>query len=443
MDLQQDSREREIADAYKRFKQVGKDPNNREDVLAVLFGSNEQKDLIPAFWLLPDPLPQEAVARAMELATHPKPEVRGMAFLAVEKALRNEGCQFYIDCLEHPMFRDKWHAMWALIRHGDETTVPAMAKRTRQIINTRKGAPHLFHNGESELTKCLDFLHRYRDHKEVEKTYCRMEERWEILDDREVFWLVDQLDAFRHPDLHRDRHCLPAIDHSLPYDHGVFGACESGKIAEVAAFLDSGVSVYAKHGNRPSLLATAITNGDIPMIELLVSRGLNVERPIHGFREFPILRAIQKKQWAVVDYILSLGIGLNREDEYGTSIFRIACCGITPPEWIVRMIELGADIHHRWRGETPLFEAARGQALDVLDALWKQGTDINGKNSENKTPLIVSAQGGKEASVRWLIDHGADLRHVEAYGRDAPYWAQKNGHGTIADLLRRKLSEAD
>ncbi len=173
MDFQKDWREREIADACKRLKKLGKDPDNREDVLAVLLGSNEKKDLIPAFWLLPDPLPQEAVARAMELATHPKPEVRGMAFLAVEKTLRNKGCQFYIDCLGHPLFRDKWQAMSALIRHGDEMTVPAIVKRTRQVINTRKGVPHLFHNGESELTKCLDFLHRYRDHKEVEKTLRR------------------------------------------------------------------------------------------------------------------------------------------------------------------------------------------------------------------------------------------------------------------------------
>lgn len=443
MDFQQEWREREIADACKRFKNLGKDPDNREDVLAVLLGFSEKKDLIPAFWLLPDPLPQEAVARTMELSTHPKPEVRGMAFQAVEKALQNQGCQFYIDCLEHPKFRDKSQAMWALIRHGDETTVPAMAKRTRQIINTRKGAPHLFHNGESELTKCLDFLHRYRDHKEVEKTFRRMVERWEILEEREVFWLVDQLDAFRHPDLHRDRHCLPAIDRSIPHDHGIFGACDSGNIAEVATFLDSGISVYAKHENRPSLLATAIKNGDLPMVELLASRGLNVERPIHGFREFPILRAIREKQWAVVDYFLSLGIDLNREDEYGVSIFRIACCGITPPEWIVRMIEFGANIDHRWRGETPFFEAARGQALDVMDVLLNQGTDINGKNSENKTPLICSAQGGKEASVRWLIDHGADLRHVEARDRDALFWARENGHGGIADLLRSKLRGAD
>ena len=264
-----------------------------------------------------------------------------------------------------------------------------------------------------------------------------------MLEDREVFWLVDQLDAFRHPDLQRDRHCLPAIDRSIPHDHGVFGACESGNLVEVAAFLDSGVSVYAQHGNRPSLLATAIKNGDLPMVGLLISRGLNIERPIHGFREFPILRAIKEKQWAIVDYIFSLGTDLNREDEYGVSIFRIACCGITPPEWIVRMINLGADMDHRWRGETPFFEAARGQALDVMDVLRNHGADINGKNSENMTPLICSAQGGREASVRWLIDHGADLRHVEARDRDALNWAQRNGHEAIADLLRRKLGGAD
>lgn len=443
MEFQQEWREREIADARKRLKKLGKNPDCREDVLAVLRESTEKNDLVPAFCLLPDPLPKEAISRARELSTHPKPEVRSKAFYAVEKALRNEGCQFYIECLQHPAFREKWDAMWALIQYGDETTVSAMAKRTRQIINTRKGAPHLFHNGESELTKCLDFLHRYRDLQEVEKTFRRMVERWEILEDREVFWLVDQLDVFRHPDLLRDRHCLPAIDRSISHDHGVFGACESGNLDEVAKFLDSGVSVYSKHGSRPSLLATAIRNGDLPMVKLLVSRGLNVERPIHGFHEFPILRAIKEKQWAVVDYFLSLGIDLNRENEYGASVFRIACCGITPPEWIVRMIDLGADIHHRWRGETPFFEAARGQALDVMELLMRHGADINAKNNDNRTPLITSAQGGWESSVGWLLDQGADPRHIEGYNRDALYWAQENGHGTIAELLRAKLREAD
>lgn len=443
MDFQQEWREREIADARKCFKKHGKNPDCREDVLAVLCESTEKNDLVAAFCLLPDPLPKEAVARAMELSTHTKPEVRGKAFHSVEKTLRNEGCQFYIDCLQHPAFREKWDAMWALIRYGDEATVPAMAKRTRQIINTRKGAPHLFHNGESELTKCLDFLHRYRDLQEVEKTFCRMVERWEIVDDREVFWLVDQLDAFRHTDLQRDRHCLPAIDCSISHDHGVFGACESGNIGEVAKFLDSGVSVYAKHVNRPSLLATAIKNGDLPMVELLVSHGLNVERPIHGFHQFPILRAIKEKQWAIVDYFLSLGIDLNRENEHGASVFRIACCGITPPESIVRMIDHGADIHHRWRGETPFFEAARGQALDVMELLMRHGADINAKNNDNRTPLIISAQGGRESSVLWLLERGADPRHIEGHNRDALYWAQENGHCAIAELLRARLGEVD
>jgi ankyrin repeat protein len=309
-----------------------------------------------------------------------------------------------------------------------------VAKRLRQILNTRKGSPYHFHNGETELTHCLDFLHRFRHRKEVLPALQRMVEKWEILSDKEVFWITDQLEFFDHADLRRETHCLPAVVKFVDSDHPVFEACERGGVEALRMFLDQGTSVYSHDTNR-SLSSVALRNGHLEILKLLVEYGLNLERPVHGFHEFPILRALRAEKWELADYILSQGIDLNRRDDSGSSIFNIACYGFVPVDWLSRMIDLGGDVNDRSRSETPIFSAVRGNAVGVLELLVSCGADINAIKNDGSTPLILAARGGKAEAAKWLIDHGADLRHCQYRDRDALHWARENKHPEVEALL--------
>lgn len=433
-EMRQDALEK----AHKRLRTIGRNPEQMESFVDLIQLDTETKTLDAAITMLEPPVPEDLIERLVPLIAHPDVEIRCLAFDLVAVTLKDQGTDFYIRCLEEPKFRDKSQAIYRLYRYGDESAVPAVAKRLRQILNTRKSSPHHFHNGETELTQCLDFLHRYRHRKEVTPVLQRMIEKWEILSDEEVFWITDQLEFFDHVDLRRNPHCLPAVVKLLDSDHPVFQACETGDIDTLRKFLDQGISVYSNDTNR-SLSSLAMRNGHLETLKLLVAYGLNLERPIHGFHEFPILRALKMEKWEIADYILSQGIDLNRRDRYGSSIFHTACWGFVPVDWLSRMIDLGGDIHDRSRGETPIFNAVRGDATAVMELLVVHGADVNAIDSNGNTPLISAARGGKVEAAKWLIDHGADLRHCQSRDRDALYWARENKHPEVEFILLRAL----
>jgi hypothetical protein len=433
--------EKERTRAQKLVAANGKNPDDLASLLELLCLDTNKKLLLAALRLISRPTTSEVVDRLKPLAAHSDADVRGHGFLTVADTLKERGLEFYIQCLDEPKFRDKSQPINCLLKYGDESVVPTIIKRTKQIISTRNSRPYAFHNGETELTRCLEFLHPYRERQEVQKVFQRMIEKWKMLDDPEVCWITDQLEYFNLIDLRRPNHCIPAVSKIIDSQNPVFKACEEGDLEKVKVFLDAGGSVYSSGGSqRPALAKLALNSGHIEVLKLLVARGLNIERPVHGFNQFLIIDAIRDNKKEFIDYILDQKIDLNRRDEYGISIFRIICCLETEPELIERLIKLGANIHDdHFRGQTPFIEAARGEALTTMDVLLKHGVNINHVDGANKTALIHAAQGGKLKSVEWLIGHGANLKHVEGFERDALYWAKENKHSMVAELLQKHL----
>ena len=85
-----------------------------------------------------------------------------------------------------------------------------------------------------------------------------------------------------------------------------------------------------------------------------------------------------------------------------------------------------------------LREAARRGDAARVEALVRQGADVNAATASGLTPLIEAAAGGRTDVARVLIEAGADpdTRHRElGTALDA---AQRNGHRDIVEMLRRR-----
>ncbi len=434
----EEMREVSLEKARKHLRSVGRDPGRLEGYVDLLGLDADKKTLDAAISLLDHPLSDELIEVMIPLIAYPNEGIRCFVFSRIAITLKHKGTDFYVRCLQEPKFRDKSQPIYRLYRYGGESAVPAVAKRLRQILNTRKASPYHYHNGETELTHCLDFLHRYRDRKEVLPVLNRMIEKWEILSDKEVYWITDQLEYFDHIDLRRGPHCMPAVVKFVDSDHPVFEACENGDVVELRKILQSGVSVYSNDTDR-NPVGLAIKNGHLEILKLLVEFGLNLERPTHGFHEFPIIKALSLEKWDIANHILNQGIDINRRDQYGRSIFKIVCWGFAPADWVARMIEMGADVNDKFRGETPIFSAVRGEATAVMELLTAHGADVNAIDNDGDSPLICAARGGKSKSASWLIEHGADLRHCQYRDRDALYWARENKHPEVEALFMRAL----
>ncbi|MEO0454183.1 MAG: hypothetical protein AAFY98_08610, partial [Verrucomicrobiota bacterium] len=135
----------------KHFKKIGADPESVSDILRLLEFDQDKKSINAALSLIGFPPPEEAITLLKALSTHSDPGIRHSAFNRVALTLKERGTSFYCDCLTHPKFREKSEAVYRIWRHSDDTAIEAMVKRLRQIINTRKGQPYCYHNGESEL----------------------------------------------------------------------------------------------------------------------------------------------------------------------------------------------------------------------------------------------------------------------------------------------------
>ena len=81
------------------------------------------------------------------------------------------------------------------------------------------------------------------------------------------------------------------------------------------------------------------------------------------------------------------------------------------------------------------------QAIDKGDALMARywlgfGADLEARDAEGRTPLIVGAEQGQTDLVRLLLSQGADVHAVDIYGKTALTRASEIDHEEVARLLR-------
>jgi len=76
---------------------------------------------------------------------------------------------------------------------------------------------------------------------------------------------------------------------------------------------------------------------------------------------------------------------------------------------------------------------------DLLEQLVAANIDLETPvNDEGATALHLAVQMGRTDAVRWLLDHGADPRKEDRYGRSALIWAERGpGHACLAMLEGR------
>jgi len=71
------------------------------------------------------------------------------------------------------------------------------------------------------------------------------------------------------------------------------------------------------------------------------------------------------------------------------------------------------------KGMTPMAWAVAKEDLKMMAWLKEQGADLDARNSDRATPLIVATFFGKEKAAEWLLEHGADAELRNVHGSSA------------------------
>ncbi len=82
--------------------------------------------------------------------------------------------------------------------------------------------------------------------------------------------------------------------------------------------------------------------------------------------------------------------------------------------------------------------------IDVLEQLAAAGVDFNRAiGPTGEPPIHFAVQSGRKEAVRWLIDHGADPKQKDDYGRDAFDWNENVGDYDCSAALRGEPEPVD
>src|SRR4051794_8922962 len=92
-------------------------------------------------------------------------------------------------------------------------------------------------------------------------------------------------------------------------------------------------------------------------------------------------------------------------------------------------------VHDLWR-------LAETGDLRRLEDLLARGVDVNARNQEGATALMMAAYQGQLEVVRALTDHGADLNATDFDGDTAVMLADHSGHEDIVRLLIARGAKA-
>jgi hypothetical protein len=180
-----------------------------------------------------------------------------------------------------------------------------------------------------------------------------------------------------------------------------FGAAiELGDLRTARAWLDAGLPPDYLADRVGTGLMIAAWEGNIPMMELFVSRGANVNAT-NANGEQALLHAAWRGRTDAVRWLLDRGARINRD-------------GLA------------------W---SALHYAAFSGHADTVKVLIARGANIDARSTNGSSPLMMAAREGHEAIAQTLVGLGADTTVRNDWGDDALVWSMRHGYPKIARMV--------
>lgn len=177
-------------------------------------------------------------------------------------------------------------------------------------------------------------------------------------------------------------------------------AIESGDLHRAAAWLDQGLDPDFVANRIGTGLMIAAWEGNIPMMELFVSRGADINRA-NRLQEQALMHAAWKGRLEAVRWLLDRGARIDRDGRKWSALHYAVFAG------------------HR----------------DVVQLLLERGADINARSTNGSSALMMAAREGHEDLAKLLLERGADAAVANEWDDDAVAWAMRHGHPRIARAI--------
>jgi ankyrin repeat protein len=146
--------------------------------------------------------------------------------------------------------------------------------------------------------------------------------------------------------------------------------------------------------------------------------------------------AVKNANREMVQLLLSRGANVNLKNAEGETVLMMldndATCDLA---W--DLINAGADVNVKDdNGNTALMQAATSGSLETLKVLLDAGAEVNTKNKEGVSALMQAASDGAVNVVRALVLAGADMNATDDAGQNALAYAAGNNHLPVVRFLK-------
>ena len=226
--------------------------------------------------------------------------------------------------------------------------------------------------------------------------------------------------------------------------------------AAVRALLTQKADVNQAQADGTTALHWAVRWDDVESADLLLRAGANV-KAVNRFGLRPLALACTNGSAAMIERLLKAGDDANAaiSPDGDTALQMAARTGKV--DAIRVLLDHGAQVNQtNPRGQTALMWAVSEKNADAAKLLISRGANVNAKTNPlppprpldlifsaptpagGMTALLFAARQGDLASVKVLLDGGADINLVSADGSSALLVAIVNEHNELADFLLDK-----
>lgn len=186
---------------------------------------------------------------------------------------------------------------------------------------------------------------------------------------------------------------------------------------------------------HPTPLTTAVSQKNLEILKLLLSKGVRVDRSDAKDRT-PLLLAILNKDNESAGLLLKSKADVNEHDQDGfTPIIAAAAMGNVEMVKLLLQNKAGVNYTTNTTGDSALHWAISGKHPEIVPLLLKAGANPNLQDLKGGTPLVFAAGVGDLESAILLLKSGANPNLKTKSGGTALDYAKKGNRTEIIKIL--------
>ncbi|TYZ61657.1 hypothetical protein PybrP1_010656 [[Pythium] brassicae (nom. inval.)] len=229
----------------------------------------------------------------------------------------------------------------------------------------------------------------------------------------------------------------------------LFRASEAGDakaVEELVRHPSTDLNWHRTQSYGATAVVAAIMKGHRDVVELLLDAGAEVgalktpdrNSPLHeaAFRDEPeIIRVLLAKIQLKGNQSVSALVDL--QNQFGNTPLHIAA-RTGSVGCVTRLLEADAKVSlTNVNGSGPLHHACYCERpnLAVVKLLVAAGADVNARDEQGCSPIIIAAKKNQTDVIDFLRSHGADAKLKNAFGEDALHFATLRENANAIELL--------